>query len=203
MDWMELARTRLGWVDPRIMAALERGLRRLPAVRTMIEKEYAGILPEMETSLKPYRDEFVANRAIPAVGRDRADILREMTALQAREQERWDRGFVSGAVYHGRADHVEFLNQVYALNSQTNPLHADVWPSIARYEAEVVAMTASMLGASQGQPDDAQAICGTFVAGLQTRNDHRPLRLLHHVARRSNQGRLMRRQLHAWSGLHR
>jgi sphinganine-1-phosphate aldolase len=165
MDWMELARTRLGWLDPRIMAALERGLRRLPAVRTMIEKEYAGILPELETSLKPYRDEFAAYRAIPAVGRDRADILREMAALQAREQARWDQGFVSGAVYHGQADHVAFLNQVYALNSQTNPLHADVWPSIARYEAEVVAMTASMLGAGQGQPDDARAICGTVTSG--------------------------------------
>ena len=31
-------------------------------------------------------------------------------------------------VYHGDDDHVDFLNQVYALTSQTNPLHADVWP---------------------------------------------------------------------------
>jgi len=165
MDWMEWARTRLGWVDPRIMAALERGLRRLPAVRKMIEQEYEAILPELERSLKPYRTEYPACRAIPAVGRDRAEILCEMRALQAREQERWKHGFVSGAVYHGQPEHVDFLNQVYALNSQANPLHADVWPSSARYEAEVVAMTASMLGAGEGPADEAQRVCGTVTSG--------------------------------------
>jgi glutamate/tyrosine decarboxylase-like PLP-dependent enzyme len=55
---------------------------------------------------------------------------------------------------------------VYAINSQTNPLHADVWPSAMKFEAEVVAMTAHMLGAGTlASPNADQAICGAVSAG--------------------------------------
>jgi sphinganine-1-phosphate aldolase len=70
-----------------------------------------------------------------------------MTALQQEEQTRWRDGYVSGAVYHGDPAHIDFLNRVYALNSQSNPLHFDLWPSTVKYEAEIVAMTAHLLGA--------------------------------------------------------
>lgn len=47
--------------------------------------------------------------------------------------------------------------------SHTNPLHQDVFQSVARFEAEVVAMTAALLGskekASGGQ------ICGNMTSG--------------------------------------
>ena len=36
---------------------------------------------------------------------------------------------------------------MYAAHSQSNPLHPDLWPSAAKFEAEIVAMTAGMLGA--------------------------------------------------------
>ena len=36
--------------------------------------------------------------------------------------------------------------EAYKLFSHTNPLHGDIFPSVRRMEAEVVAMTASMLG---------------------------------------------------------
>jgi glutamate/tyrosine decarboxylase-like PLP-dependent enzyme len=50
-------------------------------------------------------------------------------------------------VYHGDPEHVAFLSGVYAAQSQSNPLHPDLWPSATKFEAEIVAMTASMLGA--------------------------------------------------------
>ena len=49
-------------------------------------------------------------------------------------------------MYHGGAEHVDFLNDVYSITSQANPLHPELWPSAVKYEAEIVAMTASMLG---------------------------------------------------------
>jgi glutamate/tyrosine decarboxylase-like PLP-dependent enzyme len=64
-------------------------------------------------------------------------------------------------VYEGEPDHVAFLNQAYALHSQSNPLHLDVWPSAAKLEAEIVSMTAGMLGADQ-TPED---ISGTVTSG--------------------------------------
>src|SRR5262249_55859367 len=54
-----------------------------------------------------------------------------------------------------------FLNRVYALHSQCNPLHADIWPSASKFEAEIVAMTANMLGAAQATDD----VCGCVTSG--------------------------------------
>jgi glutamate/tyrosine decarboxylase-like PLP-dependent enzyme len=161
MDWIEFARTRLSRMDPRLLAALERRLKGLPAVQRTIEAETSSMLGGLEATLKPYRGERPDCARLPAAGRERAEVLREMEGLQAREQARWHDGFVSGAVYHGDAAHIEFLNRVYALNSQSNPLHADLWPSTTLYEAEIVSMTAHMLGAGETRDE----ICGTVTSG--------------------------------------
>ena len=118
-------------------------------------------IEEMEHSLKPYRDDFATYSRIPPIGRDREEIIREMQALASRERARWQDGFVSGAVYHGDDEHIEFQNKVYAINSQSNPLHSDLWPSTTKFEAEVVAMTANMLGADRSDDE----ICGVVSRG--------------------------------------
>jgi sphinganine-1-phosphate aldolase len=120
-----------------------------------------AFMQEFERSLKPYRDDFVTHSHLPKTGRAREDILQEMRALNAQEEAKWKDGLVSGAVYHGDTEHIAFQNEVYALNSQSNPLHFDVWPSTVKYEAEIVSMTANMLGAEQsGDP-----IVGTVSSG--------------------------------------
>ncbi len=53
---------------------------------------------------------------------------------------------VSGTLYLMGEEHCRLLNDVYASFSHTNPMHADVFPSVRQMELEVVAMTASMLG---------------------------------------------------------
>ena len=85
----------------------------------------------------------------PRTGRPREEVLAELEAMAAAERPRWQDGHASGAVYHGDPEHVEFLNRVYALQSQSNPLHVDLWPSATKFEAEIVAMTAALLG---GEP---------------------------------------------------
>ena len=117
------------------------------------------MMEELESSVKPYKGKFTSFTEIPEQGRERADIIREMEAMRDLEEREWTDGFVSGAVYHGDREHIDFLNQIYAIQSQSNPLHADVWPSISKFEAEIVAMTASMLG--KGDQD----ICGTLSSG--------------------------------------
>jgi len=137
----------------------EKGLNAIPAVSQRIEKEYDGIMAGLESSVKPYKDKFTTFTRIPETGRARADILTDMEAMRAREEATWKEGYVSGAVYQGEAEHIDFLNQVYAINSQSNPLHADVWPSATKFEAEIVAMTAHMLGG------DGQDVHGTLSSG--------------------------------------
>ena len=164
MDIESLA-NRLKWIPRPILALLERRLKAVPAVKERIDRETAGVLEGMRHSLKPYRGEFPTYTSLPAAGLSRDEILAQMQALHAREQDRWQDGFVSGAVYHGDQAHIDFLNRVYALNSQSNPLHADLWPSTTKFEAEIVAMTARMLGAEPGGSDPAGEICGTVSSG--------------------------------------
>ncbi len=110
---------------------------------------FAGMMEQLEKSLKPYREGFVSYSRLPSAGVDREQVLAEMEKLKSAEQAKWKDGYVSGGVYHGDEAHIDFLNRVYAIHSQSNPLHADVWPSTTKFEAEIVSMTAGMLGADK------------------------------------------------------
>ncbi len=155
-------------LPPGLLRGIERLLKSIPAVRRKMDSEYDAILQEMEHELKPYRTDFPTFADIPEQGRGHNEILQDMEAMHAKEQERWRNGFVSGAVYHGDAEHIEFLNRVYALNSQSNPLHSDLWPSASKYEAEVVAMTAGMLG-GKSHPAGGESDPGKTGGGWRNR----------------------------------
>lgn len=159
MNWEDLVFKNMGRLNPRLVAWIEKRLRRIPSVGKKIDEEYDGIMADLEKSVKPYKDKFRTFTQLPEVGRDREEILHDLESMRAQEESHWKDGFVSGAVYHGDPQHIDFLNRVYALNSQSNPLHADVWPSTTKFEAEIVAMTANMLG---GQAGD---VCGTLSSG--------------------------------------
>ena len=161
MDIKDLASVRLGPLEP-LAARIYRYAKRFPFVKEKLEAEYAPIMEELRKSAKPYAGEVESHALLPKDGKARTDILDEIRQLERREAARWEEGYVSGAVYHGDPEHIAFLNEAYAITSQTNPLHSDLWPSIAKYEAEIVSMTANMLGAQQAT--DAQ-VCGTVSSG--------------------------------------
>jgi sphinganine-1-phosphate aldolase len=121
----------------------------------------ADPLAELDRALKPYRGELPTHARLPEQGVPREEVLAQLEAMADAEREKWQGGHVSGAVYEGEPEHVAFLNRAYAIHSQSNPLHLDVWPSAAKFEAEIVAMTAGMLGAEE-TPDD---VVGTVTSG--------------------------------------
>lgn len=159
-----LADRLLGRVPAPIVAQLYRVARSFPFVRDRLEREYATLLADVGDSLKPYRAELATNTALPASGRPRAEILAEMRHMNEHEAARWRDGYVSGAVYHGDKEHIAFLNEAYAIQSQANPLHADLWPSTTKFEAEIVAMTADMLGAKEAAAAGEEVV-GTVTSG--------------------------------------
>jgi glutamate/tyrosine decarboxylase-like PLP-dependent enzyme len=166
MDVMNFVMNKLNRLNPRLVALLEKHLRVIPAVNKAIQEEHDAIMVGVEESVRPYRQGFTTFSHIPAHGRNQNEIIHEMEALQHIEESQWKEGFVSGAVYHGDEDHMNFLNRIYAIHSQSNPLHSDVWPSISKYEAEVVAMTANMLGAElSSTTSKADEICGVVSSG--------------------------------------
>ena len=63
---------------------------------------------------------------------------------------------VSGALYMAGEEHLQLLLDTYNLFSHTNPLHTEVWPSMRQMEADVIAMTAAMLGG------DPRSVLNTF-----------------------------------------
>jgi sphinganine-1-phosphate aldolase len=62
----------------------------------------------------------------------------------------------SGTIYMSGEEHRDLLNDAYCMFSQANPLHANLFPSVRRMEAEVLAMTASLLG---GGRDGVSTVC--------------------------------------------
>ncbi len=141
---------------------IENTAKKIPAVKRLIEKEYDKLLAEIEKAAKPYKD-APAYPTIPIHGISKDEILKQMSEFKQKEQDKWKNGFVSGAVYHGDNEHIEFLNKVLAINSQSNPLHSDIWPSTAKYEAEIVSMTAKMMHADAVTGKDE--VCGTVSSG--------------------------------------
>ncbi len=150
----------LNRLSPRARSVVEKSVRWMPTVEGRIGEESSRLLEKMRLAAKPYAGEFPGFAALPAAGRPREEILREMETLKNKEESRWKSGGASGAVYHGDDAHIEFLNRVYALHSQSNPLHSDLWPSASKFEAEIVSMTAQMLGAAPGD-----GIAGTVTSG--------------------------------------
>ena len=121
------------------------------------------LMASLERQLKPYRGEFPSFPQLPEDGLARTEVAGLVERLAAAEESRWRDGFASGAVYHGDPEHVAFLNRVYAAQSQSNPLHPDLWPSATKFEAEIVSMTAHMLGAEHASPD--APVVGTVNSG--------------------------------------
>ncbi|UCD98659.1 MAG: aminotransferase class V-fold PLP-dependent enzyme [Chloroflexota bacterium] len=121
----------------------------------------ANLAAGFEKVLKPYGEDFQKFDHLPLQGMDREEILELMEEFKEIEAAQWQDGFLSGVVYHGDTAHIDFMNRVYAINSQSNPIHPEVWPSISKFEAEIVGMTANLMSADQ-TPDE---IVGTVTSG--------------------------------------
>ncbi|OQS01465.1 sphingosine-1-phosphate lyase [Achlya hypogyna] len=140
------------------MAALQY----IPFLQAKVRAEIAKIEHDIQHSFQGQgksEAQFPKLYALPEKGRNPDDVLATMTAMVHGEDKRWQDGLVSGAVYHGEAAHLELLNKASGLFAVANPLHADLWPSVVRFESEVIAMTASLM--SNGSPD----VCGALTSG--------------------------------------
>ena len=109
----------------------------------------------------PYRRETTAYRAIPDEPLKRADILAEITGMAHREDEMGDEGKVSGSLYCGDHEHYDYLGEVFNQFSHANILQRDMYPSATKFEAEIIAMTLSMLHGSAAGSD----VCGVVSSG--------------------------------------
>jgi len=83
--------------------------------------------------------------SFPKAGRSREDVLDTMRA--ARDHDvKWQRGRAFGLVYHISEEIDELLKEAFTMFFSENGLNPTAFPSLRKFESEVVAMTASLLG---------------------------------------------------------
>lgn len=146
---------------PSIIRIVEKLLRQIPSIKKQIDDQTSEVVSGLRKQVKPYSESYQKFDRLPEAGIPYEDILFQMEDMTNRESSRWRNGYVSGGVYHGDAEHIKFLNKIYSMQSQNNPLHSDLFPSASKFESEIVAMTAKMLGADK--TDDE--ICGSVTSG--------------------------------------
>ena len=95
--------------------------------------------------LYPYKETTESYHRVPAEPVDRARILAEIGGMAHAEDERGDKGTVSGSLYCGDHDHYHFLGDVFDLYSHANVLQRDMYPSATKFEGEIIAMTSDLL----------------------------------------------------------
>ncbi len=127
----------------------------LPFVKGTLEHEQEKLEKSFDKDLKiKSRAIGTALTALPDKGMPHDEILQLIDKTVKKENVVWEKGHLSGAVYGGQKDHIAFLNQCYSYYSIANPLHPDIWPSVMKFEAEIVAMTASLVN------NGLETICG-------------------------------------------
>ena len=101
---------------------------------------------EMLDSFYPYTKRFAIHRDLPVSPLSRAEVLAQIDEMSTEEDVLGDSGKASGSLYLGDHEQYAFLAEVFEHFAHANVLQRDMYPSSTKFEGEIVAMTASMLG---------------------------------------------------------
>ena len=101
--------------------------------------------PVRRSGLHPYAGRFDVHRRLPEHGLPRHEVLAQIEQMSAEEDAHGDSGRVSGSIYSGDHEHYAFLTEAFGHFAHSNVLQRDMYPSATKMEAEILAMTASML----------------------------------------------------------
>ncbi|XP_061374374.1 sphingosine-1-phosphate lyase isoform X2 [Gastrolobium bilobum] len=133
----------------------------IPAVKSRIDAEKRKVVNKLQSDSKSKREGWITELPSTGLGTSVLEKMRE----EKRNDPIWQ-GKCSGTVYIGGSEsdgHFSLINEACSMFSHTNPLHLDVFQSVARFEAEVVAMTAALLGSKE--KCSGGQICGNMTSG--------------------------------------
>ena len=95
--------------------------------------------------------------SIAKTGTARGEVLKQLEKIH-QVDSKWDEGRVFSLVYPMSDEHTEFLKSVYTLYFHENGLNPGAFPSLKKFEAEVVSMAANLLGGGE-------SAAGTMTSG--------------------------------------
>ncbi|KAL6193390.1 hypothetical protein ACLB2K_034474 [Fragaria x ananassa] len=133
----------------------------VPGVKKYIDAEKQKVVDQLQSGGNSKRENW--RTELPGAGLG-AGVLDQMKE-EKRKDVAWQ-GKCSGTVYIGGSEfegHFSLINEACSMFAHTNPLHMDVFQSVVQFEAEVVAMTAAMVG-SKTKSSGGQ-ICGNMTSG--------------------------------------
>ncbi|KAL6190615.1 hypothetical protein ACLB2K_037009 [Fragaria x ananassa] len=133
----------------------------VPGVKKYIDAEKQKVVDQLQSGGNFKRENWRSELPGAGLGVGVLDRMKE----EKRKDVAWQ-GKCSGTVYIGGSEfegHFSLINEACSMFAHTNPLHMDVFQSVVRFEAEVVAMTAAMLG-SKTKSSGGQ-ICGNMTSG--------------------------------------
>ncbi|KAL1565316.1 Dihydrosphingosine phosphate lyase [Salvia divinorum] len=133
----------------------------VPGVQRYIDAEKQKVVDKLQGSGKSKRDGWRSELPMAGLGGEVIDKMKD----EKLKDVAWQ-GKCSGTVYISGSEqegHFSLINEACSMFAHTNPLHLGVFQSVVKFETEVVAMTAALLGskekASGGQ------ICGNMTSG--------------------------------------
>ncbi|KAK4763637.1 hypothetical protein SAY87_013075 [Trapa incisa] len=133
----------------------------VPAVKRHIDAEKQKVVDKMQSGGKSRREGWRTMLPYPGLGSGVIDLMKE----EKRSDAAWQ-GKCSGTVYikgNESEGHFSLINEACSMFSHTNPLHLDVFQSVVRFESEVVAMTAALLGSKENA--SGGQVCGNMTSG--------------------------------------
>ncbi|XP_047159363.1 sphingosine-1-phosphate lyase isoform X1 [Vigna umbellata] len=133
----------------------------VPGVKGYIDAEKQKVVDKLQSDSKSKREGWNTELPSAGLGTSVLDKMRE----EKNNDPVWQ-GKCSGTVYIGGSEsdgHFSVINEACSMFAHTNPLHLDVFKSVARFEAEVVAMTAALLGSKENS--SVGQICGNMTSG--------------------------------------
>lgn len=133
----------------------------VPGVRRYLDAEKQKVVDKLQSGSKSKRDGWRTELPVSGLGSRVLEMMKEEKGKDVAWQ-----GKCSGTVYIGGAEsegHFSLINEACSMFAHTNPLHLDVFQSVVHYEAEVVAMTAALLGSKEKA--SGGHICGNMTSG--------------------------------------
>ena len=115
---------------------------------------------------------------LPETGQDKGALLREMKAARAHDV-RWREGRVFSLVFYAGEDVHQVAQAAYEMFFSENALNPTAFPSLRRFESEVVAMTAGLLhGDAQTSGNmtsgGTESLLMTMLTAREWARDHHP-----------------------------
>jgi hypothetical protein len=124
-----------------------RALKALPFVKGQVAKAQDAAAAKIRAQIAASNPKVEPLLELPPGGLDVDSVMNELEERAANDFRYADgESKATGTIYMVGEGHRDLLNDAYCMFSQANPLHADLFPSVRRMEAEVLAMTAALLG---------------------------------------------------------